>query len=236
MVQRTLSPTGLTWKNYSLMAVSLEYWNLWIYLEKQKFWSKNECLSLQSILHKQYQIHSFRKASTLTSFALSFARWINDAIKALPIVPISSQWRLLTVMHAAAAKSLQSCLILCNPIGGSPPGSPIPGILQARTLEWVAISFCNAWKWKVKVKSLSRVRLFVTPWTVAHQAPLSMGFSRQEYWSGLPFLSPCDAWGSLIVVLMSAAQQVTQLCTYIHILYSSPLWLNPKILVPCAIQ
>ena len=69
---------------------------------------------------------------------------------------------------------------------GSPPGSPIPGILQARTLEWVAISFSNAWKWKVKVKSLSRVRLFATPWTAAYQAPLSMGFSRQEYWSGLP--------------------------------------------------
>ena len=91
---------------------------------------------------------------------------------------------------AAAAKSLQSCLTLCDPIDGSPPGSPIPGILQARTLEWVAISFSNAWKWKVKVKSLSRVRLLVAPWTAAHQAPPSMGFSRQEYWSGLPFPSP----------------------------------------------
>ena len=90
---------------------------------------------------------------------------------------------------AAAAKSLQSCLTLCDPIDGSPPGSPIPGILQARTLEWVAISFSNAWKWKVKAKSLSRVRLS-TPWTSAHQAPPSMGFSRQEYWSGLPFPSP----------------------------------------------
>ena len=91
-------------------------------------------------------------------------------------------------MHAAA-KSLQSCTTLCDPIDGSPPGSPIPGILQARTLEWVAISFCNAWKWKVKVKVLSCVRLFATPWTVAHQAPPSMGFPRQEYWSGLPFPS-----------------------------------------------
>ena len=90
----------------------------------------------------------------------------------------------------AAAKSLQSCLTLCNPIDGSPPGSTVPGILQARTLEWVAISFSNAWKWKVKVKSLSRVQLFVTPWTVAHQAPPSMGFSRQEYWSGVPLPSP----------------------------------------------
>ena len=91
---------------------------------------------------------------------------------------------------AAAAKSLQSCPTLCEPIDGSPPGSPVPGILQARTLEWVAISFSNAWKWKVKGKLLSRVRLFVTPWTAAYQAPPSMGFSRQEYWSGVPLPSP----------------------------------------------
>ena len=79
---------------------------------------------------------------------------------------------------------------LCDPIDGSPSGSPVPGILQARTLEWVAISFSNAWKWKVKGKSLSRVWLLATPWTAAHQAPRSMGFSRQEYWSGLPLPSP----------------------------------------------
>ena len=79
-----------------------------------------------------------------------------------------------------AAKSLQSCPTLCNPIDGSPPGSPIPGILQTRTLEWVAISFSNAWKWIVKLKSLSCIWLLVTPWTAAYQAPPSMGFSRQE--------------------------------------------------------
>ena len=90
---------------------------------------------------------------------------------------------------AAAAKSLQSCLTLCNSTDGSPPGSPVPGILQARTLEWVAISFSNAWKWKMKMKSLSRVRLLATPWTAAYQAPPSMGFSRQEYWSGVPLPS-----------------------------------------------
>ena len=90
----------------------------------------------------------------------------------------------------AAAKSFQSCPILCDPRDGSPPGSPVPGILQARTLEWVAISFSNAWKWKVKVKSFSCVRLLVTPWTTAYQAPLSRGFARQEYWSGLPLPSP----------------------------------------------
>ena len=91
---------------------------------------------------------------------------------------------------AAAAKSLQSCPTLCDPIEGSPPGSSVHGILQARILEWVAIFFSNAWKWKVKVKSLSRVRLLATPWTAAHQAPPSMGFSRQEYWNGVPLPSP----------------------------------------------
>ena len=90
---------------------------------------------------------------------------------------------------AAAAKSLESCPTLCDPTDGSPPGSAVPGILQARTLEWVAISFSNAWKWKVKVKSLSRGRLLATPWTAAHQVPPSMGFSRQEYWSGVPLPS-----------------------------------------------
>ena len=86
---------------------------------------------------------------------------------------------------------------LCDPIDGSPPGCPVPGILQARTLEWVAISFSNAWKWKVKVKSLSRVRRFATPWTAAQQAPPSMGFSRQEYWSGVPSPSPIYVLGPL---------------------------------------
>ena len=93
------------------------------------------------------------------------------------------------LVTAAAAKSLESCPTLCDPIDGSPPGSPVPGILQARTLEWVAISFSNAWKGKNKVKSLSRVRFLATPWTAAHQAPPSMGFFRQEYWSGVPLLS-----------------------------------------------
>ena len=113
----------------------------------------------------------------------------NDSIfVSLIIFPFS----LAKDLHAAAAaaKSLQSCSTLCNPTDGSPPGSSIPGILQARTLEWVAISFSNAWKWRVKVKTLSRVRLFETPRTAAYPAPLSMGFSRQEHWSRLPFPSP----------------------------------------------
>ena len=87
------------------------------------------------------------------------------------------------------AKSLQSCPALCDPTDGSPPGSFVPGILQARTLEWVAISF-NAWEWKVREKLLSCVQILATPWTTAHQALPSMGFSRQEYWRGVSLPSP----------------------------------------------
>ena len=101
----------------------------------------------------------------------------------------SLSWEGLLKKGKAAAKSLQSCPTLCDPIDRSPPGSPVPRILQARILEWVAVSFSNAWKWKVKAKSLSRVQLFATPRTAAHQAPPSMGFSRQEYWSGVPLPS-----------------------------------------------
>ena len=90
------------------------------------------------------------------------------------------------IKAAAAVKSLQSCPTLYDPIGSSLSGSPVPGILQARTLEWVAISFSKAWKWKVKVKSLSHVRLLATSWTAAYQAPLSMEFSRQE-WGAIAF-------------------------------------------------
>ena len=120
---------------------------------------------------------------------------ITDSVK----MSLSKLWEVVKdreACHAAVhgvaksrtwlAKSLQSCPTQCDPIDGSPPGSSVHGILQARTLEWVAISSSNAWKWKVKVKSLSRVQLLVTPWTAAYQAPPSMGFSRQEYWSGVP--------------------------------------------------
>ena len=108
------------------------------------------------------------------------------------------------------AKSLQSCPTLCDPIDGSPSGSLVPGILQARTLEWVAISFSNAWKWKVNVKSLSCIQLLATPWTAAYQASLSMGFSRQEYWSGVTLPSP---WRTL---------KFQQSLTTIHVY--SPYW------------
>ena len=96
----------------------------------------------------------------------------------------------LLCMHA---KSLQSCLTLCNPIDGSPPRSPIPGILQARTLEWVCHFLLQCMKVKMKVKTLSCVRLLATPWTAAYQAPPSMGFSRQEYWSGVPVTQQTDS-------------------------------------------
>ena len=114
--------------------------------------------------------------------------------------PLTFNIILEVLARAAAAKSLQSCPTLCNPIDGSPPGSPVPGILQARTLEWVAIS-ANAWKWKVKVKSLSRVWLLATPWTAAYQAPPSMGFSRQEYWSGVPLLLLYKHPGGVLTVI-----------------------------------
>ena len=118
---------------------------------------------------------------------------------------------------ATAAKSLQSCPTLCDPVDGSPPGSPAPGILQARTLEWVAITFSNAEKWKVKRKSLSHVWLLATPWTTAYQAPPSMGFSRQEYWSGVqlpsPILNYMSAYFSITLVsLNTIAISVSQLC------------------------
>ena len=113
---------------------------------------------------------------------------LRDQGSSQSVVPLSSESSEFSA--AAAAKLLQSCPTLCDPVGGSPPGSPVPGILQARTLEWVSISFSNAWKWKVKVKLLSRVRLLATPWTAAYQAPPSVGFSRQEYWSGVPLPSP----------------------------------------------
>ena len=130
---------------------------------KQEYWSGFPCPPPEEIPNPVIE------PETLTSPALEGRVFITSAT-----------WK---AAAAAAAKSLQSCPTLCDPIDGSPPGSPSPGILQARTLEWVAISFSNAWKWKVKVKSLSHVRLLVPPWTAAYQAPPSMRFSRQEYWS-----------------------------------------------------
>ena len=133
------------------------------------------------------------------------------------------------IMYAAAAKSLQSCPTLCDPIDSSPPGYPVPGILQARTLEWVAISFSNAWKWKVKVKSLSRVQLLVTPGTATHQAPLSMRFSRQENWSGVPLPSPVEGLGKLIYSLSRGHGWRKDKMGYKAVFYTSVIfYLNKK--------
>ena len=130
-------------------------------------------------------------------FSSLWMRFLPSALTAGQDLP-SSLWPFLTFgvksnnpeWSLAAAKSFRSCLTLCDPIDNSPPGSPVPGILQARTLEWVAISFSSSWKWKLKVKSLSCVWLIVAPWTAAYQALLPMGFSRQEYCTGLPLPSP----------------------------------------------
>ena len=129
--------------------------------------------------------HCQTQNETASAYKTYLVDLILNVFKCWPTV---SQIEMFLYSAAAAAKSFQSCPTLCDPIDGSPPGSPVPGILQARTLEWVAISFSNAWKWKVKVKLLSRVWLLATPWTAAHQAPLSMGFSRQEYWSGMQWI------------------------------------------------
>ena len=123
---------------------------------------------------------------------LCSASVISSTLFSSSLLHSSVSSNLLSITSAAAVKLLQSCATLWDPIEGSPPGSSVPWILQARTLEWVAISFSSAWKWKVKVKSLSRVQLLATPWIAAHQAPPSMGFSRQEYWSGVPLPSPVD--------------------------------------------
>ena len=143
--------------------------------------------SLESSLAPQFE-------STLplwgtSVFALTAVNWWCPWALWSVISCIQSYWFKYYAM-LCYAKSLQSCPTLCDPIEGSPPGSAIPGILQARILEWVAISFSSAWKRKVKVKSLSRVRLLATPWTAAYQAPPSMGFSRQEYRSGVPLPFP----------------------------------------------
>ena len=129
------------------------------------------------------------------SISKKLSHWSLNFVVASRAWWMGNNWSIMLDRKYAAAtvaKSLQSCLTMCDPIDCNPPGSPVPRILQARTLEWVAISFANAWKWKVKVKSLSHVRLLVTPWTAAYQAPLSIRFSRQEYWTGLPCSPPED--------------------------------------------
>ena len=170
-------------------------------METQKIPNSQNSLPSFLIRHFQTAVHFFSFFFFLRivfHFLDCFGDWPRDYFYCLILwIDLALEvWNLYFLCRgslmnaAAAAKSLQSCPTLCDPIDSSPPGSPVPGILQARTLEWVAISFSSAGKWKVKVKSLSHFRLFVTPWTAAYQAPLSMGFSRQEYWSGVPLPSP----------------------------------------------
>ena len=163
-------------------------------------------------------------ASALQTFGPWIHRPANNSLYSHAVIihpPLQTHWVLITLpgpvqissrkchlifpayayICIAGAKSIQSCPTLCDPTDDDPSGSPVPGILRARTLEWVAISFSNAWKWKVKVKSLSRVRLFTTPWSAAYQAPPFMGFSRQEYWSWVPLPSPTYALRMSIFLL-----------------------------------
>jgi len=170
--------------------------------------------SNESVLHirwPKYWSFSFsisppNEYSGLISFRMD---WLDLLAKA-----ISRVFSNITAA-AAAAKSPQSCPTLCDPTDGSPPGSPIPGILQARTLEWVAISFSNAWKWKVKVKSLSRFQPSATPWTAVHRAPLPMGFSRQEYWSGVPLPSPTSQLKCINSLVLSLIYSPTHIHTWL---------------------
>ena len=165
------------------------------------FWCKfifSRSLSLFSVIHMYFYLELCQSNffpvclyliwRSINSCSLVFLMsWLNYSDSATSELYKEASWLAAAV---AAAKSFQSCPTLWDPIDDSPPGSPVPGILQARTLEWGAVSFSNAWKWKVKVKSFSHVRLLATPWTAAYQAPPSMGFSRQEYWSGVPLSSP----------------------------------------------
>ena len=146
---------------------------------------------LLKLLQALYQFPELLKMSVLTCFTSVFIDFMENHIFRGSYIIMEKSFSHARYCHAAAAaKSPQSCPTLCDPIDGRPPGSTIPGTLQARTLEWVAISFSNAWKWKVKVKLPSRVWLSATPWTAAHEAPPSTGFSRQDYWSGVPLPSP----------------------------------------------
>ena len=170
-----------------------------------------DCSPLGSLVHEILQARILEWVAMPSSRGFSQPRdwtWVScvSCIRQTGSLPLPPGKPYPITAAAAAAKWLQLCPTLCHPIDGSPPGSPVPGILQARTLEWVAISFSNAWKWKVKVKSLSCVWLFTTAWTAAYQAPPSMGFSRQEYWSGVPSPSPIPSLATPYILLLSVMQ------------------------------
>ena len=157
-------------------------------------WPRKRPKFKEQFLLNAYHFHTIWVKKLQTEPSFSHERSVLSAryySKCFPCIDLFNPYNKTTT----TTKSLQSCPTLCDPIDDSPPGSPVPGILQARTLEWVAISFSNASKWKVKVKSLSHVQPSATPWTTAFQAPPSMGFSRQEYWSGVPLPSPTTKLG-----------------------------------------
>ena len=180
------------WQNFTLVVAVRLLSSVWLFVTLWTtacqvsmltiFWSLFRLMSIELMIQPIHPLTALfscpQFSPTLESFPVSqdFASSGQSigALASTSVLPVN-----------AAAKLLQSCPTLCDPIDSSPPGSPILGILKARTLEWVAISFSNVWKWKVKAKSLSHVRLVATRWTAAYQAPPSMGFSRQEYWSGV---------------------------------------------------
>ena len=148
-------------------------------------WKQPSCPSADEWIRKLWYIYTMEYYSAIKKNTMEsvLMRWM----KPEPIIQSEvSQKEKHQYSMLLLLLSRLSCPTLCDPRDGCPPGFPVTGILQARTRVWVAISFSNAWKWKVKGKSLSRVQRSATPWTAAFQAPLSLGFSRQEYWSGLP--------------------------------------------------
>ena len=156
---------------------------------KNKIWSQGLVISSGvSLLLGLLWVSRARKHVNICIFFLSLTPSTHHPDTYLFHICVFLETSLHTA--AAAAKSLQSCPTLCDPIDGSPPGSPVPGIFRARTLEWVAISFSNAWRWKVKVKLLSHVRLLATPWTAAHQAPRPLDFPGKRTGVGVPLPSP----------------------------------------------
>ena len=200
--------------------------------------SSSQMTTDSTSVNNDLQVRTFETLRThpMWIFIKTFLHWISFGFSIFRLIWGKYQETTWNCSSARGTSSIamlllsRFCVSLCDPIDGSPPGSPVPGILQARTLEWVANSSSNAWKWKVKVKALSCVRLLATPWTVAYQAPLSMGFSRQEYWSGVPLPSPeyCYEKGLIPLLCLSISPSLSHTHTHTHthdtVLYNSYTW------------